>query len=354
MEYLLAAGAEVNGRTLVDRTDLWELVPRSELSPALWLESERMGFGLASLSEADLAKAVGIVLMEHKERVESVVDGAVAEIIHSHFFPADHPYGKDENVIGLKDISLAEVRAFHRRHYAPGNALLVLCGDFEVARTKELIRSHFESVPAGAPAPLLEVRYFRPPARLIVIEARAARTQVVIEWSTPALYAPGDAELDAVAALLRSRFASLEGRGLIQGGQARQNSMQLGSVFGISASIPEGVQPQVAAEAIMRSVNELAHQQIDRPTLEATFESQARGWLLQYDALLDRARLMGVAELYAGTPNALALNVQRFLSISPQSLARVVQAYLPPERAFTAIIKHDPQAPREGRLVSAQ
>ena len=43
----------------------------------------------------------------------------------------------------LRAASLDDVRAFHRRYYAPNNAVLSFAGDFEPAEAMALVRNHF-------------------------------------------------------------------------------------------------------------------------------------------------------------------------------------------------------------------
>ena len=55
-KYLESAGAtDINGTTSFDRTNYFETVPANQLETALWLESDRMGFLLATLDRAKLS-----------------------------------------------------------------------------------------------------------------------------------------------------------------------------------------------------------------------------------------------------------------------------------------------------------
>src|SRR6185369_1938939 len=48
---LTEVGATLNGSTNTDRTNYWEVLPSNQLEPALWLESDRMGFLLDSVTQ---------------------------------------------------------------------------------------------------------------------------------------------------------------------------------------------------------------------------------------------------------------------------------------------------------------
>ena len=66
-------------------------------------------------------------------------------------YPPEHPYYHE--VIGsMEDLSAAsvdDVKAFFRTYYAPGNATLAIAGDFDRAKTKELVEKYFGPIPAG-------------------------------------------------------------------------------------------------------------------------------------------------------------------------------------------------------------
>ena len=51
---LQGAGASLNGSTNADRTNYWEVVPTARSSSALWMESDRMGYLLPALTEAQV------------------------------------------------------------------------------------------------------------------------------------------------------------------------------------------------------------------------------------------------------------------------------------------------------------
>jgi zinc protease len=276
-----------------------------------------------------------------------------SEIVAQHFYPPEHPY-RTRGGLSLEGVSLEEVRAFHRRHYAPSNAVLALSGDFEAARAKRLIASYFQGIPAGAPEPPLAAAPFVPASRLLVIEAPTTRAEVSIQWATPALYAPGDAELDGVALELRFRLGALEKRGLIDGWSAQQRSRPLGSVFDLDANVHEGVDPGAAVDAIFALVAALAGEPLGEDALRRTGDWFLEDTFLAQDSAVNRTWFMGGAELFGGTPNILELEARRYRAISAESLSRTIEGNLTRERALAVIVKPSPDAPREGRLVSVQ
>src|SRR5678809_1474109 len=63
--YLEAAGAsDINGSTDFDRTNYYETLPSNQLELALWLESDRMGWLLDTLTARNLANQRDVVRNE--------------------------------------------------------------------------------------------------------------------------------------------------------------------------------------------------------------------------------------------------------------------------------------------------
>ena len=67
------------------------------------------------------------------------------------FIPTGHPYSW--TVIGemedLTNASVEDVRAFHKKFYAPNNATLTISGDINKEEVKALIEKYFGEIPAG-------------------------------------------------------------------------------------------------------------------------------------------------------------------------------------------------------------
>ena len=58
----------------------------------------------------------------------------------------------------LSAASLDDVKSFFRTYYAPDNATLSICGDFDLAEAHALVQRYFGSIPQG---PRSNVRWCR-------------------------------------------------------------------------------------------------------------------------------------------------------------------------------------------------
>jgi zinc protease len=204
-EWLEAAGGDNNGSTTTDRTNYWINVPANAIELALFLESDRMGYLLDSMTPAIVDAQRDVVKNERRQSVENRPYGTADIVIDEMQYPEGHPYHWP--VIGyMPDLTAAsyeDVVAFFKTYYAPANASLVVAGDLDPAATRRLVEKWFGDVKsAPAPAPLAI-----PPAALTGVQKKTITDRVqlprlYLSWLTPRHFQPGDAALDVVSDIL--------------------------------------------------------------------------------------------------------------------------------------------------------
>src|SRR5262245_25646268 len=202
---LEAAGGSNNASTANDRTNYYIDAPSNALDLALFLESDRMGYLLDVVTEQMVNGQRDVVKNERRQSVENAPYGMADPKIYELMYPKNHPYHWP--VIGyMEDLTAAsaeDVREFFRKYYAPQNASLVVAGDINSAEARKRIEYWFGDVKRGKSVDPIEV----PPVAIpgIVKETLTDQVQLprlYLAWPTPALYAPGDAELDVAASVL--------------------------------------------------------------------------------------------------------------------------------------------------------
>ena len=103
--------SSVNGTTNPNRTNYFETVPAHQIETALWLESDRMGFLLDSLTEESFRNQVDVVRNERRQRYDDVPYGKARFAVAASLYPEGHPYryltiGRHEDLVnaGLVDV----------------------------------------------------------------------------------------------------------------------------------------------------------------------------------------------------------------------------------------------------------
>ena len=89
---LEGAGGNNNGSTSNDRTNYWINVPSNALELALFLESDRMGYLLESMTPKTVDAQRDVVKNERRERVENQPYGMADVVLKEMLFPENHPY----------------------------------------------------------------------------------------------------------------------------------------------------------------------------------------------------------------------------------------------------------------------
>ena len=148
-EPLQVAGGENNAYTTNDLTNYYCQLPAENIETAFWLESDRMlslAFGKKSL---EVQRKV--VCEEFKEHYISKPYGDVWHKLRTMVYTT-HPYRWMTIGASLKhveDATLADVKAFFKKHYNPANAILTVAGNVEFETVKAMAEKWFGPIPAG-------------------------------------------------------------------------------------------------------------------------------------------------------------------------------------------------------------
>src|ERR1700704_619345 len=204
-QFLEAAGGDNNGSTANDRTNYWINVPANSLELALFLESDRMGYLLDSMTPKTVDAQRDVVKNERRQSVENRPYGIADVVLGELLYPDGHPYHWP--VIGyMEDLTAAsydDVVAFFRKYYAPSNASLVVAGDLRPPDARRLIEKWFGDVKPGAPpAPMTIPGVALTGLQKKTITDRVQLPRLYLAWLTPRHFEPGDAALDMVADVL--------------------------------------------------------------------------------------------------------------------------------------------------------
>src|SRR6186997_1573950 len=152
-EWLEATGGENNASTGNDRTNYYINVPSNALELALFLESDRMGYLLDTMTPMTVDAQRDVVKNERRQSVENQPYGIAEIVLEEMLYPEGHPYHWP--VIGyMEDLTAAtydDVVAFFKRYYSPSNASLVVAGDIDPVATRRLVEKWFSDVKPGPP-----------------------------------------------------------------------------------------------------------------------------------------------------------------------------------------------------------
>jgi zinc protease len=146
---LQLAGGENNAYTTNDLTNYYCQLPAENIETAFWLESDRM-LSLA-FSTKSLNVQRKVVCEEFKEHYLNKPYGDVWFKMRELAY-TQHPYrwqtiGKE--LSHIENAKITDVKKFFHKHYCPANAILVIAGNIQVEKARELSEKWFGSIPAG-------------------------------------------------------------------------------------------------------------------------------------------------------------------------------------------------------------
>lgn len=332
-----------NGTTSWDRTNYFETAPSENLETLLWLESDRMGFMIDTLTEDRLDVQRDVVKNERRQSYENAPYGPSSLTMLDTLFPQGHPY--NGAVIGsMADLSAAtlkDVTDFFRQYYAPSNATLCIAGDLDPARTKALVERYFGSLPDRKRPESKAVPYAPlPKAERLVVKEPVTLAQVSYGYRTPPAFTDDDPALDVTMALLGGGKATrLYQRLVVQTKLAAEvsaslESNQLASIASLSATVASG-KSTAAVERELDAV--LAELQKNGPSAAELARAKRRilvGALSSLELLngpggdSGRAGLLQRFDQYTGDPGYLPTWLSRIEQVQSKDVQRVIQRHL--------------------------
>ncbi len=153
-------GGERNGGTWNDGTVYYEVVPKDAFEKILWIDSDRFGYMINTVTEEALEREKQVVKNEKRQRVDNAPYGYTDEIIRKNLYPEGHPY--NWTVIGslpdLQSATLDDVKEFYEKYYGASNGSLVIAGDIDIEETKELVKKWFGEIRKGPEVAPLEAK----------------------------------------------------------------------------------------------------------------------------------------------------------------------------------------------------
>jgi zinc protease len=178
-------GGSNNAFTSDDMTGYTDWFPPAALEAMIEMEADRIQ-GLALVPEVFESER-GVIASERRLGVENDNDAILNENVRATAIMA-HPYHWD--VIGWMSDILSwrrdEVMAYYRTYYAPGNAILIIVGDIDPAKTLGLIQKYYGPVKASpAPPPVSTVEPPQMGMKTVIVRKEAQAPSFLAVWHAP-------------------------------------------------------------------------------------------------------------------------------------------------------------------------
>jgi zinc protease len=261
-------------------------------------------------------------------------------ILAENLFPPDHPYHWP-TIGSMEDLSAAryqDVVEFFKSYYGPNNASLSIAGDIDPVKTRALVEKWFADVPAGpSVAPLSPPSAVLAGEKRLFMEDQVSLPRLYMAWLTPAVFRPGDAEMDLLANVLAGGKNSRLYRRLVyelqiaQDVEAYQGSQALASTFMVVATARAGRTLTEIEKVIQEEITRLKGEPPSARELGRAvnrFEASFLDRLEMVGGFSGKAELLNAYYVRTGNPDYFQEDLARYRAIDPKDLSVAARFHL--------------------------
>ena len=297
MKIVSKNGGQNNANTTQDRTFYYEIFPSNQLETGIWLESERMMHPV--INEIGVKTQNEVVKEEKRLRVDNQPYGNFLTAVMKQLF-INHPYNwvPIGSMDDLDAATLQEFIAFNKKYYVPANAALVIAGDLDIEKTKQLVSDYFSEIPSGKAIERVVIKE-EPITKEIVDTTYDNNIQIpaiMTAYRTPGLTDKESVSLELASYVLSTGASSRMYKKMVD---EKKNSLQVGCFnyaledYGayITYALPSGPTP---LDTLLKDMDD----EIERLQNELISEAEFTKIRNQYENsnIGTNAKMIGVAE----------------------------------------------------------
>lgn len=265
--------------------------------------------------------------------------------ISREIYGADHPYGVAPTPETVRAITRADLVQFHRAHFTPRNAWLVVSGDVTPAQVQELARRHFGAWQGGAaPEPTLTAPALRDRAGIVLVH-RPGSVQSSIRVGHPGITPdnPDYYSLQVMNTILGAVSTSRLER-IIRSQHAWTY------VARSSFNRPEGpgtfvgyteVRNPVTDSALVEMLSQfrrIRDEPVSQDELDAAKNFLVGSFPLRFETASATAGQIATVRLLGLPIESLQQYTQKVAAVTPAEVQRVARQYLHPDRAVIVVV----------------
>ncbi|CAI2766525.1 putative zinc protease [Flavobacterium collinsii] len=339
MKIVTANGGVNNANTTDDRTYYYEVFPSNSLELGLWMESERLMHPVINKIGVDTQNEV--VKEEKRMRYDNQPYGNILPVVKENMFKK-HPY-RWTTIGSMKDLdaaTLEEFQAFNKKFYTPNNAVLVVAGDFDKAKTKEWIQKYFAPIPRGEE--VKKQTYVEEPINQTIKatyeDPNIQIPMVVASYRTPSMKTRDARVLDLISSYLSDGKSSKLYKKIVDD---KKMALQIGAVgfsqedYGMYILYGLPMTPNTTADILKEMDEEIVKIQTD---LISEKDYQKLQNKFDNNFVNANASVEGIAEnlasfyLLYGDVNLINTEIDLYHSITREEIREVAKKYLNPNQ----------------------
>jgi len=335
MKMVQNAGGNLNAFTSFDKTVYFITVPSNQLELAMWMESERML--QLKVDSVGVETQRGVVKEERKQRLENQPYGSILEKTMDHAFKV-HPYRWTP--IGsaqyIDRATIDEFRQFYKNFYLPNNACLVIAGDIDVKKTRELVQKYYGEIPRGT-GEIYRPHEVEPPQTVEVRDSVPDNIQlpaVILAYHMPAQGTSDSYALGMLTAVLSGGESSRLTKRLVDKDklammvQAIPLSMEEPCLFLAFAITNFGKTPREVEDVMQQEIDRVQKEMITETELTKIKNQRETEFVQKNSTVQGKAMQLADYYLFFGDTNLINTEIQKYAAVTREDMQRVAQQYL--------------------------
>ncbi len=331
-------GGSNNGFTNRDVTTYYEMFPKNALEKVLWLESDRMGFFINSVTPRLLAIQQNVVQNEKRQGEDNSPYGFTEYVILKNLYPPEHPYSWE--VIGemedLKNATIADVRNYYEKFYGPGNATLVLAGDFNADTVKMLINKYFGEIkPHGDVSARTVMPISLSNTRKLYHEDNFANVpEITMVWPSTQSYSKDMYALDFLAKLLADGKKAplykvlVREKKLTSSTSAYNGSGELTGEFMINIRANEGKSLREIEDAISEAFTRFEKDGITDKDVERIKASSEKSFYDGINSVLGKSFQLAFYNTFLNDPGFIEKDIENIKAVTKDDIMMAYNKYI--------------------------
>jgi zinc protease len=332
------AGGTLNGGTWKDGTIYYEVVPKNALEMVLWLESDRMGYLINTVTESAFYNQQEVVQNEKRQRVDNRPYGHTNWVLDKNIYPEGHPYNWQVigELVDLQNATVEDVREFYDRFYGPNNATLVLAGDFEEEDAKALIEKYFGEIKKRQDVAPLEPQpvTIAETKRLYHEDNFATAPQLHMVWPTLEQFTDDAYALDFLAEILSSGKKAplykvlVKEKDLTSRTIAYNNSQEIAGEFHIIITANEGVDLDDIEAGIFEAMTLFETDGVTERDVERIKAGLETSFYNGISSVLGKSFQLAQYNVFTGDPGFIEEDIENIKAVTKEDVMRVYNKYI--------------------------
>ncbi|MCV2883106.1 insulinase family protein [Aestuariibacter sp. AA17] len=337
-QIITEAGGNLNGTTNSDRTNYYQTIPANQLEKVLWLEADRMGFLLDSVTQEKFEVQRETVKNERAQRIDNQPYGLRDEVNSEALYPNEHPYSWP--VIGyvedLDRVNVNDLKAFFTRWYGPNNAILTIGGDFDELTVLKWVNKYFGSIPSGEHVYDQEKNPVTlPETRFVTLEDEVHLPLLQVTFPTVHVRHEDEAALDVLSHILGEGKTSLFYKNLVKPNRAVQAVVshpcrELACEFQLIAlANPSKVRSLSELYAMIdKTLNEFESRGVLDEDLQRTKAQIEAATVFGLQSVAGKVSTLASNEFLGGEPDLVDFDINRYSNVTKKDVTRVYNRYI--------------------------